>query len=231
MPPVKNKQEILSALGFSNPNSILCQQAFTHSSYINEHPEDISYERLEFLGDAVLSLVSSTYLFTNYPEFPEGILTDMRAALVRTEKLAEISSELHLGDYGRFSKGEEHNHGGKNENTLADILEALLGAMYLEEGYSAVNAFFMKHFVPHLSVIIETKSYRDPKTQFQEIVQQQMKITPTYQLLKEDRELDEQAFTVAVHVAGKSLAIGTGKTKKAAESAAAAKAIGILDKK
>mgnify|MGYP001596771761 FL=1 len=101
----------------------------------------------------------------------------------------------------------------------------------MEEGYSAVNAFFMKHFVPHLSVIIETKSYRDPKTQFQEIVQQQMKITPTYQLLKEDRELDEQAFTVAVHVAGKSLAIGTGKTKKAAESAAAAKAIGILDKK
>lgn len=227
----KNKHELLSTLGFSNPASILCEQAFTHSSYVNEHPEEISYERLEFLGDAVLSLVCSTYLFTNYPEFPEGVLTDMRAALVRTEKLAEISSELQLGNYGRFSKGEEHNNGGKNENTLADLLEALLGALYLEEGYAVVNQLFMKYFVPHLSVIIETKSYRDPKTEFQEIVQQKMKITPTYQLIQENRDLDEQAFTVAVHVAGKSLAVGTGKTKKAAESAAAAKAIGILTKK
>ncbi len=221
-----DREKLLRSIGFSVPTNAFIEPAFTHSSFVNEHPREQSYERLEFLGDAVLSLVSSQYLFTAYPDFPEGILTDIRAALVRTEKLAEISRRLGVGSYIRLSKGEHLNKGFESENILADVLEALIGALYLQEALPAVQAFFLSYFVPHIAPIIEKKSYRDPKTMFQEMIQQQLKITPTYEVIRQDKENGE--FIVAVMVNKKRIATGNGKTKKAAESAAAATAIGNL---
>lgn len=200
----------------------LLREAFTHRSYLNESREKIaSNERLEFLGDAVLEILVSEYLFHRFPEYPEGKLTLLRSSIVRTETLAKAAQNQSLGKYLRMSRGEEEHGGRTNESILANTYEAVIGALYLNQGLAVVKSFLESTLFPYFEEIINNKSYRDAKSHLQEVVQEKHKITPIYKVLKEEGPDHLKRFTVGVFVGDEKIGEGSGKNKQAAESKAA----------
>lgn len=213
-------------LGVTFNDEELLRQAFTHRSYLNENPEKglEHNERLEFLGDAVLELVVTEHLYKNYTN-PEGELTSWRAALVNTQTMGEVARELSFNDYLLLSKGEAKDTGRARQAILANTLEALIGALYLDQGYEAADDFISAHIISRLPSIIESKLYRDDKSYFQELAQERMGSTPVYETLAEEGPDHNKSFRVGVQVSGELIAEGEGNSKQDAEQAAARAAL------
>lgn len=214
-----------------NDKSLL-QKAFTHKSYLNESEALESNERLEFLGDAVLELIVSEHIFKIFKDKPEGELTALRSALVKTTTLAEVSLDLNFGDLLLISKGEEGTGGRKNQSLLADTFEAVVGAIYIDSGYDAASNFIHEHLISvWLDKIIDNSLYKDFKTTLQEKVQAEGKGTPSYKLIRQEGPDHQKIFTLGVIVDNKQLGIGVGSNKQEAEQNAAKQALSKLDSK
>jgi ribonuclease-3 len=202
-------------------------QAFVHRSYINEHPS-FAYnhnERLEFLGDAVLEVVVTEHLFNNYPN-PEGELTNWRAALVNARTLSDIAKQLELDEYLYLSHGESKDNSGKaRQFILANAFEALVGAIYVDQGLEVSRKFIADSVLSRLQYILEHQLYLDPKSRFQESAQEIAGVTPNYRVLEEKGPDHAKEFTVGVYLADELVATGTGTSKQEAQIAAAEKAI------
>lgn len=208
-------------------NNDLLVTALTHRSAINEgiSTSKESNERLEYLGDAVLELATTKFLYTKFPQETEGNLTAFRSALVKTTTLAETAQEIGLGEQLMMSKGEEAGGGRKNVGLLANTLEAIIGALYLDQGFKAVESFLEKFLFPKFDYIYQHKLYRDPKSLFQEVVQALGLPTPTYQVIKEEGPDHDKTFTVEVLVGDKTVTTGEGRSKQTAQQDAAQKAL------
>lgn len=208
-------------------NKKLLHEALTHRSYINEHPSHpIPHnERLEFLGDAVLELIISKSLFHKFTAKPEGELTVLRSSLVNTDSLTKVADELQIDRHLYLSKGETKSKGKAREVILANTIEAIIGAIYLDQGFVAAEKFIKKNFLSRLGLIIKYKLYKDPKSDFQEITQAQFKITPAYKVLQETGPEHAKKFTVGVFLGDKMIAVGSGKSKQEAEIDAAKNAL------
>jgi len=228
---MNNYSELETKLGIKFKNEALLDKAFTHRSYLNEHRGDgiENNERLEFLGDAVLELIISTYLFNNYPEKPEGELTNIRAAVVRTESLAEESRALGFGQYLKMSKGEEDSGGKDKDYLLANTFEAVLGAIYLDQGFDVCIKYLNKTLLHKVANIVEKNLFIDPKTQAQEIIQAQFKVTPLYEVVKEEGPDHDKTFTVVLKVNQKEMGRGLGSSKQKAEEEAAKMAVETIN--
>lgn len=213
-------------LGFSFNNLDLLVTALTHRSYVNEHKNaHVEHnERLEFLGDAVLELVTSDFLFRNYNE-QEGIMTAWRAALVRTESIGLAGEELGYAPLVRMSHGEKMGSSRAHAVIYADCFEALIGAIYLDQGYDTAKKFIEKHILVKMDEVLEQGTWRDPKSFFQETAQHYEGSTPVYRTLKEEGPDHDKVFTVGVYVGDKQRGTGTGHSKSEAQGAAAAKGI------
>ncbi|HEY0947869.1 MAG TPA: ribonuclease III [Candidatus Paceibacterota bacterium] len=218
-----------AALGVSFKNLDLLVEALTHRSYLNEHRTGGNHnERLEFLGDAVLELAVTRFLFERFPTKPEGDLTAYRAALVNTVSLAETSEALGVNDMLLLSKGERKDTGRARENILANAFEAILGAIYLDQGYESAEAFVAKHLYPKIDAILANRSWQDGKSHFQEVAQEKRGITPTYKTIREEGPDHDKKFTVGVFLGNEEVARGDGKSKQEAEQAAAQAALDIF---
>lgn len=226
-------KELLKKLQIEYKNIELYSEALTHRSFLNENRNvKISHnERLEFLGDAVLELIISEFLFEKYPDRPEGDLTSFRAALVKTESLAQISRELELGMYLRMSKGEEVTGGRDKDFLLANTFEAVLGAIYLDLGYIQCKNLVYQVLIPKLEGVVENRSDIDFKTKFQELAQAKYKVTPIYKVLSEQGPDHDKSFTMGVYIHDKEFGKGQGSSKQRAEEEAAQQALEIIDKK
>lgn len=211
-------------------NNDLFLTAFTHRSYLNEHPSYSlpSNERLEFLGDAVLQFLSSKHLFNSYTSLPEGDMTNLRSSIVKTQSLAEESKRLNFGKHLLMSKGEEVTGGREREYLLANTFESFLGALYLEKGLEECQKFLEKNLFYKLESIVEQNAYKDYKTKFQEKVQELKKGTPTYKIIKTTGLEHEKTFTVVVLVGNEEFATGEGPSKQKAEQDAAKKGLDKL---
>lgn len=208
-------------LGFKFNDINLLVTALTHRSYVNEHKTAHDHnERLEFLGDAVLELVSSDFLYRNYNE-PEGIMTALRAALVRTESIGAAGIELGYEPLVRLSKGEKHGSERAHEVILADCFEAVIGAIYLDQGYEKAREFIAKHILVKIDEILEEGSWRDPKSYVQELAQKIDGVTPVYRTLKEEGPDHDKTFTVGLYVGEIVKGVGSGHSKQEAQTAAA----------
>lgn len=210
-------------------NAALLETALSHRSSLNEKKVKAgiseSYERLEFLGDAVLELVTTEFLFEACPDEPEGTLTAYRSALVKTTTLANLAKKLQLGEKMYVSKGEEATGGRANEGILADVLEAVIGALYLDQGYEAVKTFLHAELFPQFEEIKAKKLYRDNKSFYQEIVQAKGLATPVYEVVKAVGPDHNKVFTVNVVVEGTVTGTGTGHSKQQAQQEAARQAL------
>ncbi len=211
-----------TVLGGDFSDVILLVTAFTHRSYLNEHKKTVKEhnERLEFLGDAVLELVVTEYLYTHYSE-PEGILTNWRSALVRTESISAAADRLGFNDYLRLSRGEKRGSDRARQQILANCYEAVIGALYLDKGYDAAKAFISSSLLTTFTTILESGSWMDPKSRLQEIAQSVDGATPQYKVLSEEGPDHEKLFTVGVFVDGLLKGKGTGPSKQAAQQQAA----------
>ena len=221
--------EFQKRIGYQFNNLNLIRQALTHSSYANEkHMKKHSdNERLEFLGDAVLEIVSSEFLYINYPDKPEGELTKLRASIVCEPTLALCTEPLELGKYLYLGKGEDHTGGRKRKSILSDALEAVIGAIYLDGGFTNAKEFVIRFIMTD----IENKQlFYDSKTILQEVVQGKHE-SLSYELVNESGPDHDKNFTVDVHIDGKKISSGTGHTKKAAEQQAAYQALLVLKDK
>lgn len=209
---------------FKNEDLIL--QAFVHRSYLNENPKfKLDHnERLEFLGDAVLELVVTDYLYKEYKN-PEGDLTNWRAALVQGTMLATIADELGMNDFLLLSKGESKDTGKARQYILANTFESFTGALYLDQGYDAAAEFIKKNVLNRLPEILENKTYRDAKSVFQEEAQDKAGVTPTYEVLKEWGPDHAKNFEIGVYLEKELVAKGTGASKQQAQQQAAEKAL------
>lgn len=224
--PTLNKTEVESILQTKINNPDLYLSAFTHRSYLNENrsfhlPHN---ERLEFLGDAVLELAATEYLYRNYPH-PEGELTNFRSALVNYKMLSEIARRLGLEKYLLMSKGETKDTGRARQVILANCIEAVIGAMYLDSGYQACTNFIGREILVELPKIIAGEKYLDPKSRLQELVQEKSGITPTYGVVSESGPDHNKTFVVAAFVGNDEVGRGTGPSKQEAEIAAAENAL------
>jgi ribonuclease-3 len=201
----------------------LLEQAFVHLSYLNENPDFVrpSNERLEFLGDAVLSFIVTQKLYKEFPEVPEGELTEIRASLVRRDTLAELASSLKLGDWLLLGRGEEADGGRAKVSNLANAMEALIGALYLDQGLTQARKFVLSQLKAKLEKIRAGETPPNYKALVQELIQKQRKPAPLYRLVAATGPDHSKQFTVEVLVEGKILGRGTGRSKKTAESQAA----------
>ncbi len=217
-------KEFQAMTGYQFQQEGLLKQALTHSSYANEkHMKKHSdNERLEFLGDAVLEVVSSEFLFLNYPDYPEGDLTKLRASLVCEPTLAFCTNELHLGDYLYLGKGEDQTGGRKRKSILSDALEAVIGAIYLDGGFASAKEFILKYI---LTDIEHKQLFYDSKTILQEIVQAKYTEELNYQLMGEEGPDHDKRFIVEARIGTQVIGQGIGHTKKAAEQEAAYQAL------
>ncbi len=209
---------------FNDPELLLT--ALTHRSYVNEHRKSVKEhnERLEFLGDAVLELVVTEYLYTNYKE-PEGILTNWRSALVRTESIGAGAARLGLEPLLRLSRGEKRGTDRARAQILANAFEAVIGAIYLDQGYDAVKEFIDKNLIVTFDDILKNGTWMDPKSHLQELIQSREGYTPQYKVLVEEGPDHDKTFTVGVYVDGKLLGEGIGPSKQAGQVAAAETAL------
>ncbi len=219
--------ELENKINISFKNKDLLDTAFVHKSYVNEHRElkKDHNERLEFLGDAVLELVSTDYLYKNYPDKGEGVLTNWRSALVKGRHLAEIAQNLDLGFYLYLSRGEERSGGRRKNYILANTLEALIGAIYLDKGYIEAQGFIDAYILKKLGLILDQGLHIDAKSQFQEISQDELGITPEYKVLKEEGPDHDKKFTMGAYIGEDMIAEGTGSSKQNAEQEAALNAL------
>lgn len=213
-------------LGFEFENIDLLITAFTHRSYVNEHRKSVSEhnERLEFLGDAVLELVVTDFLFRNYSE-AEGILTSWRAALVRTESIGDAGNLLGYEPLMRMSRGEKQGSDRARMQILANAFEALIGAIYLERGYDDAAAFITKNISSKLDFILQEGSWRDPKSHLQEVMQRKDGVTPRYVVMEEVGPDHDKIFTLGVYSGDRLISKGTGPSKQAAQQEAAKEAL------
>jgi ribonuclease-3 len=215
---------------FNNIN--LLKQALVHKSYINENPGFVldHNERLEFLGDAVLELAVTQYLFKHYPRAPEGDMTNWRAALVNASMLAALAREFDLYQYLYLSRGERKDQNPKaRQYILANAFEALIGAIYLDQGLDTAREFINKNIISKLPNILKYKLYLDPKTRFQETAQEKVGITPSYKVLKEEGPDHAKNFTIGVFLKDDLIAVGQGLSKQEAQVDAAL--LGLKNKK
>ena len=217
-------------LGISFRRESFLEQALVHASYLNENPSftGSSNERLEFLGDAILNFIVAEELYKEFPEFSEGDLTEIRASLVCRNTLAEIASSLKLGDWLLLGQGEEENGGRARPSNLANAMEALIGAIYLEQGLARVRVFIFRQLKPRLDKIKAGKRTPNYKALVQACVQGQKKTTPVYRLVETAGPDHSKQFTVEILVEGEVVGNGKGKSKKAAENQAARAAWGKL---
>lgn len=223
-----NLTNLEKSLKVSFKNKSLLTRALTHRSYLNEHPEiKESNERLEFLGDALLEAWVSEKLFKKFSNLPEGDLTDLRAAIVRTESLTSIAEKLKLGDSLLLSKGEEAGGGRENKSLLADCFEAVIGAIFCDKGSQGVDQFLMETILPKIRKI-SIANLKDSKSLFQEIAQEKFKITPIYKVLKSEGPDHGKTFWVGVFLEKRLAGKGTGKSKQEAETEAAKDALAKL---
>jgi len=213
-------------LGIEFANIDLLVTAFTHRSYVNEHKKTVKEhnERLEFLGDAVLELVVTEYLFGNFAE-PEGILTNWRSALVRTESIGAAAAKFGFEPMLRLSRGEKRGTERARAQILANSFEAVVGAVYLDKGYEAAKAFITESILSTFKQILETGSWMDPKSHLQEVAQSQDGFTPVYKVLNEEGPDHDKTFTVGVFVNSQLKGKGVGPSKQAGQQKAAEAAL------
>jgi ribonuclease-3 len=207
-------------------NLDLLVTAFTHRSYLNEHRNTVKEhnERLEFLGDAVLELVVTEYLYGNYSE-PEGILTNWRSSLVRTESISAAASKYEFEPHLRLSRGEKRGTERARAQILANTFEAVTGAIYIDQGWEAAKAFITESILSTFSEILSSGSWMDPKSHLQELAQSQESATPVYKVMQEDGPDHDKIFLVGVYVSDKLRGQGTGPSKQAAQQRAAESAL------
>lgn len=222
-------QKLEKKIGIKFKNKELLEKAFIHKSYINEHRgghlED--NERLEFLGDAVLELIATNHLFHKYPDQNEGQMTAFRSALVKGKHLAEVSNELGLGEYLMLSHGEEKSGGREKRYILANIVEALIGAIYLDHGYKKAEKFIEKFILRKLDEIIDHGLHIDAKSHFQEICQEKLGVTPHYDVIEEHGPDHNKIFIMGAYVDNELIATGKGSSKQKAEDEAAKNALTV----
>lgn len=229
---LKDFPKLEKSLGISFKNKDLLVQAFCHRSYINENPGFYltHNERLEFLGDAVLELITTEYIFLKYPDKPEGEMTGWRASLVNSSILSDIAKELEFEDYLLLSSGEEKEKGKARKYILSDAFEAFIGALYLDQGYAATKKFIEKNLIKRkLPEIIEKKLFKDPKSLFQEKAQEILFITPSYEVIEETGPDHMKHFVVGVFLEKELVAKGEGSSKHEAELRAADEALKVKD--
>lgn len=214
-------------IGIEFKDKSLLKQAFVHRSYINENKNSglAHNERLEFLGDAVLELVITDFLFHEYPTEAEGVLTSYRSALVNATTCSDIATKLQFNDYLLLSKGESKDTGRARQYILANALEAVIGAIYLDGGYDTAKKFIAQHFIPLIEGITKEGSHIDAKSLFQEKAQEFESITPAYKTLKESGPDHDKKFTVGVFLGKDLVSQGEGKSKQDAEQVAARTAL------
>ena len=215
-----------NSLGFEFKDIQLLITALTHRSYVNEHKKSVNEhnERLEFLGDAVLELVVTDFLYRNYPD-PEGTLTSWRAALVRTESIGAAGVELGYEPLVRMSRGEKQGGDRARQQILANAFEAVTGAIYLERGYDDAATFIQKHIISKLDGILESGSWRDAKSHLQEVSQRMDNQTPQYRVIEEVGPDHDKIFTLGVYVGDKLMGTGRGPSKQVAQQQAAQAAL------
>lgn len=218
-------KECQKAISYNFKNKEYLLEAITHRTFANENKSDIEKikynQRLEFLGDSVLSLIISDYLFRKYPNYNEGLLTKIKSSLVSNQTLCELSKKLELGDFILLGHGEETSGGRQRENMLEDLFEAIVGAIYLDAGIVEAKNFIIKTYKEKLNDLNISNSYKDYKSIFQEIIQKEYKINPKYLT----KEIENDMFKSEVIVNNKSYAAGSGKSKKDAEMEAAKNAL------
>lgn len=214
-------------LGIFFENKDLLVQAFVHRSYLNENPDfKISHnERLEFLGDAVLELIVTEYLYINFPNKTEGELTAWRASLVNSKILYEIGKELEFGDFLLLSQGEKKDKSKSRQYIVANAMEAFIGSLYLDRGLDISSDFIKKHIIIHLQRIIDGNLYKSAKSKFQEVAQEKTCITPAYNVISESGPDHAKTFLMGVYLEDKLIAKGQGKSKQEAEEKAAQEAL------
>jgi ribonuclease-3 len=219
--------ELEKNIGITFLNKDLLTEALTHRSYLNEYPRwPLPHnERLEYLGDAVLELLVSEELFKKFPTEPEGQLTVFRAALVNYQILAKVAERIGMQKFILMSRGEKKDTGKAREVILANAMEALIGAIYLDQGFEKMRPFVHEFVMNNLDEVLENKSYKDAKSELQEIVQEKMKLTPTYRTLEEVGPAHKRIFTMGVYYGDKLIANGSGPSKQEAELEAAKNAL------
>lgn len=223
---VNRYEKLEKMLGIEFKDKSLLDLAFVHKSFMNEYREKKeSNERLEFLGDAVLELAVTEFLYKTYPHKAEGDLTNWRSAVVKGKNLAQIANELSLGTYLYLSRGEEKSGGRKKNYILANTLEALIGAIYLDQGYEVIHEFISKNILEKLEEILEAGLHIDAKSHFQELAQEKTGITPEYKFIKEWGPDHAKKFMMGVYIGDKKIAEGTGSSKQKAEEDAARRAL------
>ncbi|MDO8581887.1 MAG: ribonuclease III [bacterium] len=207
----------------------LLTQAFIHRSYLNEHPDfHLGHnERLEFLGDAVIEFVVTEYLYEHYPSSPEGELTNWRASLVNAIILSEIARGLNFEEYLYLSRGEAEDRGKARQYILANVIEAFIGALYLDRGIETVRVFVGTYILTRLPEILEKKLWMDPKSRFQEEAQERNGVTPSYKVLGEEGPDHAKNFTVGIYLHDELVAKGSGLSKQEAQVDAAKKALEV----
>jgi len=222
---MRDLTEFMKTLGVTYNDQSFLETALTHRSYLNENKSVREHnERLEFLGDAVLELVVTEFLYNNYPN-PEGELTNWRSALVKTETISDVSRVLGVENFLLMSKGETKSFGRSRQLLLANAFEDITGSIYLDQGYDAAREFISRNLLIRLDHIIKEKLYIDPKSEFQELVQEHEGITPRYEVISEDGPDHNKKFLVGVFVGDTNWGEGTGSSKQAAQQAAAISAV------
>lgn len=223
----KDLENFESTIGVAFQNKMLLKQALTHRSFVNEHrsARGEHNERLEFLGDAVLELISSNYLYQKYPNVQEGDLTAYRAGLVNTHSLSETAGRLGMNEFLLLSKGEAKDMGRARHSILADSFEAVLGAMYLDQGYDIAESFLKRVLFPKTEEIVKKRLWQDAKSLFQEKAQDIHGITPSYDVLTEGGPDHQKTFTAGAFIADELVAKAEGPSKQEAEQSAAEEAL------
>ncbi|QQR78166.1 MAG: ribonuclease III [Candidatus Moraniibacteriota bacterium] len=216
-------QKIAKTLGIKIGNAALFQEAVTHRSYLNEHKSHPvpHNERLEFLGDAVLELVVTERLYADFPERPEGELTALRAALVNSDMLAKVGHDLGIEQFLLMSRGESKDTGRARQFLVANVVEAVIGALYLDQGYTAAQAFIEAQVLTRIQEVLDAKLYTDPKSRFQELAQEKQGVTPQYRVLRESGPDHDRRFIAGVFIGDELIAEGEGLSKQEAQRNAA----------
>jgi len=223
MPDKKDFVKLEKSLGITFRNINFLKQALTHRSYLNENPEWVlgHNERLEFLGDAVLELATSYWMYDKYPESPEGLLTSLRASLVNASHLSQVAQGLNLEDYLLLSKGGAKDNSRSKTTLSSNAVEAIIGAIYLDQGFEKASKFVEKFILKDADQILKTKAFKDAKSKLQEVAQDKLGVTPTYKTLDSWGPDHDKHFIVGVHLGEELLAQGEGISKQEAEQSAA----------